>query len=205
MAYKRRRAIIWIVVSLLVGSFSYQIHKEINKEEYVVGEYSDERITSIHMIRKKIEHDERVIEEEIEKQRREKAVEDFKNSDEYKLIQKERELESKYDIEIKELVPITFKVTAYSSLPEENGGYTITCNGDPLEGNIVANNTIPQYTPILLGDELYTVSDRGSSRFDKINRLDLLLERNYGESTEAYRKRVSEYGVKYIDGYIMYN
>lgn len=98
---------------------------------------------------------------------------------------------------------MTFVTTAYSSLPEENGGWNVTCNGKPLEGKIVANNTLPQGTKLYLNGEIYTVADRGSSRFNKINRLDVLIEQNYGESIDQYRKRISNYGVKKINGYIL--
>ena len=131
-------------------------------------------------------------------------IADFKSSEEYKIKEETRHWREPLGISVNQLEKVTFKATAYSSLPEENGGYTVTCNGEPLKGNIVANNSIPQFTPILLGDELYRVADRGSSRFNKTNRLDLLIERNYGESIQDYRKRVSDYGVKYIEGYIMY-
>lgn len=183
---------------------AYYIYKDFTKDKYVVGVYHEKKYTAIHIIREKIKHDEEIIAKELEEQRRAKVIEEFKNSDEYKLILKKSELEERYGVKIKKLVPVTFKVTAYSTLPEENGGYTVTCNGEPLKGNIVANNSIPQFTPILLGDELYRVADRGSSRFNKTNRLDLLIERNYGESIQDYRKRVSDYGVEYIEGYIMY-
>lgn len=105
--------------------------------------------------------------------------------------------------EVSDVTLIEFKCTYYTSLPSENGGYTVTCEGKPLKGNIVANNTLPLGTKILLNDKVYTVSDRGSSRFDRINRLDVLVERNSGESDEEYLERVNNLGVEYVDGYII--
>lgn len=97
----------------------------------------------------------------------------------------------------------TFKNTYYTSLPSENGGYTVTCNGEPLEGDIVANNTLPQGTKLFFNDKVYTVADRGSSRFDNPDRLDVLIERNYGESDYEYLKRVNNKGVDYVEGLIL--
>ena len=112
-------------------------------------------------------------------------------------------ISQKVGFEVSDVTLIEFKCTYYTSLPSENGGYTVTCEGKPLEGNIVANNTLPLGTKILLNDTVYTVSDRGSSRFDNINRLDVLVERNPGESDEEYLKRVNNLGVEYIEGYII--
>lgn len=109
----------------------------------------------------------------------------------------------KYNVDINNIKEVEFKTTAYSSLPEENGGYDVTCNGEPLEGNIVANNTLPQGTKILLNGIEYTVADRGSKRFNNPHRIDILIERIEGESDDDYRQRVSDYGVKYIKGYII--
>ena len=112
-------------------------------------------------------------------------------------------ISDKYNVDINDIEEIEFKVTAYSSLPEENGGYTITCNGEPLEGNILANNTIPQGTKVILDGVEYEIADRGSSRFNKRNRVDMLIERLPNESVDEYRKRVSNFGVQYIKGYII--
>lgn len=112
-------------------------------------------------------------------------------------------ISDKYNVDINDIEEIEFKVTAYSSLPEENGGYTITCNGEPLKGNILANNTIPQGTKVILDGVEYEIADRGSSRFNKRNRVDMLIERLPNESVDEYRKRVSDFGVKHIKGYII--
>lgn len=112
-------------------------------------------------------------------------------------------ISDKYNVDINDIEEIEFKVTAYSSLPEENGGYTITCNGEPLEGNILANNTIPQGTKVILDGVEYEIADRGSSRFNKRNRVDMLIEKLPNESVDEYRKRVSDFGVQYIKGYII--
>ena len=112
-------------------------------------------------------------------------------------------ISDKYNVDINDIEEIEFKVTAYSSLPEENGGYTVTCNGEPLKGNILANNTIPQGTKVILDGVEYEIADKGSSRFNKRNRVDMLIERLPNESVDEYRKRVSDFGVQYIKGYII--
>lgn len=112
-------------------------------------------------------------------------------------------ISDKYNVDINDIEEIEFKVTGYSSLPEENGGYTVTCNGEPLKGNILANNTIPQGTKVILDGVEYEIADRGSSRFNKRNRVDMLIERLPNESVDEYRKRVSDFGVKHIKGYII--
>lgn len=111
----------------------------------------------------------------------------------------------RFNVDINDIEEVEFKITGYSSLPEENGGYTVTCNGEPLVGNILANNTLPQGTKIILDGVEYTVADKGSSRFNKTNRLDMLINRLPNESDDEYRKRVSDFGVKYIKGYVIKN
>lgn len=132
-----------------------------------------------------------------------KEITNFKSSEKYKIREETRSWREPLGISVDQIKKVTFKATAYSSLPEENGGYNVTCNGEPLEGNIVANNTLPQYSKIMLGNKMYTVADRGSSRFNNPTRLDVLIERKEGESIKEYRKRVSDYGVRYIEGYII--
>ena len=130
-------------------------------------------------------------------------IAEYKRSDEYKLREETRSWRLPLGITVDQLHPMIFKNTAYSSLPEENGGYTVTCNGEPLVGNIVANNTLPQGTRIYMNGKIYRVADRGSSRFNNPNRLDVLVERLPGENIDLYRQRVSDYGVKYTQGYII--
>lgn len=99
---------------------------------------------------------------------------------------------------------IDIVLTFYTSLAEENGGYTgITCTGGKLTPGIVANNVLP------LGTEIYTnefgtltVADRGGNNFDTIHRLDVFIARNDGESDWEYKKRVNDMGKVKIKGYI---
>ena len=144
---------------------------------------------------------EKAMQEKIDKKIKEIA--DYMNSEEYVLREKKNQLKEQTGLEIESIKPTTFKTTYYSSLPSENGGYTVTCNGKPLEGKIVANNKLPQGTKLLLNGQVYEVADRGSSRFDNPNRLDVLVERHPGENDDEYLDRVNEKGVDHIEGYIL--
>lgn len=96
-------------------------------------------------------------------------------------------------------------LTFYTSLPQENGGYTgINCTGKKLISGMVANNVLP------LGTEIYTnefgtltVSDRGGNNFDTIHRLDVYIPRNNGENDREYIKRVNDMGKVTIKGCIL--
>ena len=99
---------------------------------------------------------------------------------------------------------IEFELTFYTSLPSENGGYTVTCLGEELKYGMVANNVLDLGTKIYLeGWGTFTNSDRGGSNFNTIHRLDVLIERNYGESDSEYLKRVNNMGRVKVMGYIV--
>lgn len=137
-----------------------------------------------------------------------KEISDFKNSDEYKERENHvkllNELRDKTGIDIDDVETVNFELTYYTNLPEENGGYTVTCTGNPLEGNIVANNVIPQQTKIVLGDRLVTVADKGAeSIFSVKNRLDVLAPRLSGESDQKYLDRVNDIGRVNVKGYVI--
>ena len=128
----------------------------------------------------------------------------YLNSDEYAEREFINSLKKKTGLNVTGYTKVEFVKTFYTSLPSENGGYTVTCNGKPLKGNIVANNIIPQYTNILLGDRLVKVGDRGAkSHFDVMHRLDVLVERIPGESDNTYLKRVNNLGIQREVGYIL--
>ncbi|WP_133015016.1 hypothetical protein [Clostridium cuniculi] len=132
-------------------------------------------------------------------------------------IQKQRELEleqerlrqeelerQRIEEEKNKIEWIEFELTFYTSLPSENGGYTVTCLGEELQYGMVANNVLDLGTEIYLdGWGAFTNSDRGGSNFNTINRLDVLIERNYGESDNEYSKRVNSMGRVKVMGYIV--
>lgn len=99
---------------------------------------------------------------------------------------------------------IEFKLTYYTDMPSENGGYTVTCTGKELEVGMVANNYLSIGTEIYLEDYgTVVVEDRGGSNFNVENRLDVFVPRNSGESDEEYLSRVNNMGIDYISGYII--
>lgn len=132
-------------------------------------------------------------------------------------IQKQRELEieqerlrqeelerQRIEEEKSKIEWIEFELTFYTSLPSENGGYTVTCLGEDLQYGMVANNVLDLGTEIYLeGWGTFTNSDRGGSNFDVIHRLDVLIERGYGENDSEYLKRVNKMGRVKVMGYIV--
>ena len=95
------------------------------------------------------------------------------------------------------------ELTYYTTLPQENGGYTVTCEGKPLKEGIVASNYYPLRTKIIIEGRTFTVADRGGSDFNHPNRLDVLVERNPGENDEQYLKRVNNLGRTNVTAYII--
>lgn len=96
-------------------------------------------------------------------------------------------------------------LTFYTSLSEENGGYTdINCTGAKLTPGTVANNVLPLGTKIYTNEfGTLTVLDRGGDNFDTIHRLDVFIPRNDEESDWAYKKRVNDMGKVKVKGYIV--
>jgi 3D (Asp-Asp-Asp) domain-containing protein len=113
----------------------------------------------------------------------EKAEEEKKNKPEYK----------------------EFILTFYTSLESENSSAgAVTCQNKPLTTGGVANNVIPQNTKIYLeGYGQVTVNDRGSDKYFGVdNRLDVYIPREPGESDRQYSRRVNNYGIQKVQGYI---
>lgn len=99
---------------------------------------------------------------------------------------------------------VEFTLTFYTTLNEENGWGPINCLGEPLAAGMVANNVLPLGTKIDLGDYgVVEVRDRGGNNFNVMHRIDYLVMRNPGESDREYFKRVNNYGVKKVMGYIV--
>jgi len=115
-------------------------------------------------------------------------------------LQKQKELEEQKKKEWQEFI-----LTYYSSLNSENGFGAITSQGKKLSRGGVANNVIPQNTKIYLeGYGNVVVNDKGSNKhFAVDNRLDVFIEREYGESDSQYSKRISKLGVQKVKGYII--
>lgn len=103
-------------------------------------------------------------------------------------------------------VPIEteFILTFYTSLDCENGYGAITCEGNSLQQGGVASNVYDLGTKIYLeGYGETIVNDRGGGNFNSSNRLDVFIEREYGESDYEYKQRVSKMGIVTVKGYIV--
>ncbi len=101
-----------------------------------------------------------------------------------------------------EVREVDFIISFYSSDPSENGGYTVTCTGQPLQYGIVASNVYPLGTKIYLeGYGLFTVADRGGDHFNNYNRLDVLIPPKY-EGEPNYKQRVNNMGKPHVKGYV---
>lgn len=99
---------------------------------------------------------------------------------------------------------LTFYLSFYTDLPEENGGWTITATGDKLVYGVVANNVWPLYTKIYLeGWGTMTVKDRGGSHFYNRYRLDVFIPRKSGETNTQYKARISNLGRQTAKGRIV--
>lgn len=100
----------------------------------------------------------------------------------------------------------SFNLSFYSTLPEENGGYSKMANGQSIYGasNVVASNYYAIGTKIYLeGWGVMTVSDRGGSAFNNSSRLDVLIQQKSGESTSQYKQRISNLGRRTVSGYVV--
>lgn len=96
-----------------------------------------------------------------------------------------------------------FELTFYTDLPSANGGYTMTASQTKPRDGVIASNYYPFGTKIEINGKVYTVEDRGGKEFNSSNRLDVLIERNPGESDSQYHKRVHNMGRKQVVGKIL--
>lgn len=174
-----------------------------NSEKELANEQMVEFFSEIEYIKEKHKMQEKI-------NKKIKEISEYMNGQEYKdRQQKVNELErlrKETGLNVSDFKKVQFELTYYTNLPSENGGYTVTCQGKPLKGNIVANNAIPQGTNIFLGNHgTVKVNDRGAeSIFDVENRLDVLVERLAGETDEQYLDRVNNKGRDIVEGYILY-
>ena len=98
---------------------------------------------------------------------------------------------------------ITWNVSFYTTLPQENGGYNTTALGTGLRYGVLSSNYWPLGSQVVLpGWGSFTVEDRGSASFDSKYRLDMVIPRNPGESDARYLDRIHQMGVQTIPGYV---
>ena len=132
----------------------------------------------------------------------EKRFNEQKKLNEIKFKKQKKEKVQKSKKENIECINIT--LTFYTSLPSENGGYTVTCKGKKLEYGMVASNYYKLGTKLKLGDlGTFEIADRGSDNFNIPTRLDVFIPKQEGESNSHYLKRVNNMGRKTVKAYII--
>lgn len=150
------------------------------------------KIPNLTLIKDKM--DKEILDKQVEQEKeRLKRLEYIRKQNEIKQKKKEESLGKK----------VQFTLSFYTSLPSENGGHTVTCQGKKLRYGMVASNVYDIGTKIYLkGYGHFTVSDTGGSDFDENNRLDVLIERLPGEEDEPYKHRVDNMGKPVVTGYV---
>ena len=100
-----------------------------------------------------------------------------------------------------------FIVTYYGATYNECGNnHFITASGVPVEeGHIAVPRNIPFGSKIILEGKEYIATDTGNPKYicelsDGTLRVDVFIERHYGESDYQYEKRVNNMGAKRIVG-----
>ncbi len=121
------------------------------------------------------------------------------------IVNEINELRNITGLDVTGYIKYTFELSFYSDLNCENGFGNITATGKTLEDGMIANNFLDFGTKVYIeGLGLKTVEDRGSKKyFNTINKIDVFVPRNYGESDREYYKRVNNLGRKNVDGYIL--
>lgn len=203
---KVNKKIAAIITITLLGGGLLQLHNLKYMNTYEKELYNKKMIeffSEINYLKEKHEMKEKI-------NKKISEISEYMSSNEYKYREEKiRTLEilkRQTGLNITNYRKITFELTYYTNLPYENGGWTITCKGEPLSGNIVANNVIPLDTNIVLeGHGLVKVADKGAeSIFSTENRLDVLVERLNGETDQQYLERVNNKGRDIVEGYILY-
>ena len=145
-----------------------------------------------------------VVQEKLDRLEEERVKKE--ESERARIEEKEREKKEKEKQEREASLNKIFKLSFYTTLPEENGGHANMANGKPILGayNVVASNYYPLGTKIYLeGFGTMVVSDRGGSAFNSSARLDVLIQRREGESTADYKARVRKLGRQEVSGKII--
>lgn len=152
---------------------------------------------------------ERKLEEYLEGiRKRSKELEEIRKEQErmkdytYRTIKKLKEQTGLNVVGFKEYV---FELSFYSDLNCENGYGNLTANGERLSSGMIANNFLPFNTKVYIeGYGTKRVTDRGSKKyFNAINKADVFVPRNSGESDSSYYRRVNNMGRKNVKGYIL--
>lgn len=130
----------------------------------------------------------------------------FKEKELQKNLEKEMQIKRQREEKKKKTEYKEFILTFYTSLESENSSAgAVTCQNKPLSPGGVANNVIPQNTILYLeGYGKVVVNDKGSDKYFGVdNRLDVYIPREPGESDRQYSRRVNNYGIQKVQGYII--
>ena len=129
-------------------------------------------------------------------------IDEEKTEESNEIVDKVNELRDITGMDVIGYEKHTFEI----SLNCENGFGNITATGKTLEDGMIANNFLEFGTKVYIeGLGLKTVEDRGSKKyFNAVNKADVFVPRNHGESDSEYYKRVNNLGRRYINGYILY-
>lgn len=118
---------------------------------------------------------------------------------------KTKELRATSGLNVVGFEEYTFELSFYSDLNCENGYGNLTANGERLSSGMIANNFLPFNTRVYLeGHGTKRVTDRGSHKyFNAVNKEDVFVPKNGGESVDAYYRRVNSMGRIHVKGYIL--
>lgn len=173
------------IIALLLG-ISITFSRPINLNSYSINQYS---LTTSNQKKKSQKKKVKTKPKTKKKTKKEKTLEWLSNE---------------YGRKVESYRKIECTLSYYTDLPEENGGYTITATGEKLKYGIVANNSLKFGTNIYFKNKgKFKVKDRGCSNFNKVNRYDVFIPKNYGESNSSYLKRVNNLGKTKVVGYIV--
>lgn len=204
---KRLRIILGLllIAGLVFGGFKYIEQKELEKEIRIENKIK-ELGWDLGTIHNKINYDNGYndyIENLVETER--KKIADYLGSDEYKAREFKRSLEAKTGMKLSGYTPVTFNLSFYSDLNCENGYGNLTASGKRLSPGMIANNFLPFGTKVYLdGYGVKTVEDVGSKKyFYNVSKVDVFVPRHYGESVDAYYRRVNNMGRRTVTGYIL--
>lgn len=197
-----------MITTATMGTYSlcnsYRIYN--NKKEW--REFSkgvDKTKPELRNLEKKIKFEQKV--KKIIQKNREviKQEEKEKEKREKEKKQKLNKLSKLSGHNVVEFTEYTFEISFYSDLNCENGWGNITAYGETLSDGMIANNFLPKGTLVYFdGIGTKRVADTGSDKyFNAINKADVFVPRNYGESDNQYYKRVNNMGRKYVTGYIL--
>lgn len=197
---KRLAVILLVVLVSAMGADRYIEHKREIANAEMLKVLQEKRLDPISIeedYQKKLEMDAKIAAKIQE-------ISDFKNSAEYKEREFVRELKAKHGIDSDDYIIMDFELSYYSDLNCENGYGNITATGEVLSPGMVANNDLSFGTNVYMqGHGVKVVKDRGSERyFNAVNKFDVFVPRNGGESDDAYYRRVNSMGRDIVKGII---